>query len=76
MDSTQQLHLGIGRIFQGNQLGGKMKGYSTLQTHAFHFFTHDITSPSLRENTQKNKSWQEKDDLLWLAAEKVIIFFN
>jgi hypothetical protein len=31
---------------------------------------------SLRENTQKNKFWQEKDDLLWLAAEKVIIFFN
>jgi hypothetical protein len=47
MDSTQQLHLGIGRIFQGNQLGGKMKGYSTLQTHAFHFFTHDITSSTL-----------------------------
>jgi hypothetical protein len=47
MDSTQQLHLGIGRIFQGNQLGGKMMGYSTLQTHAFHFFTHDITSSTL-----------------------------
>ncbi len=31
---------------------------------------------SLRKNTQKNKFWQEKDDLLWLAAEKIIIFFN
>jgi len=47
MDTAQQLHLGIGRIFQGNQLGGKMQGYSTLQTHAFHFFTHDITSSTL-----------------------------
>ena len=51
-----------------------MQGYSTLQTHAFHFFTHYITSHSLRENTQKHKFWQEKDDLLWLAAERVIIF--
>jgi hypothetical protein len=59
MDSTQQLHLGIGRIFQGNQLGGKMKGYSTLQTHAFHFFTHDITSPSF----QPQRKYPEKQVL-------------
>ena len=47
MDTTQQLHLGIGRIFQGNQLGGNMKGYSTLLTHAFHFFAHTTTSATI-----------------------------
>jgi hypothetical protein len=47
MDTTQELHLGIGRIFQGNQLGGNMNGYSTLLTHAFHFFTHTTTSATI-----------------------------
>jgi hypothetical protein len=79
MDTTQQLHLSIGRILQRNQLGGHMNGYSTLLTHAFHLFTHCITSynPLLRKkNTWKNKSWQEEHYLLWLEAERVIIFFN
>ena len=47
MDTTQQLHLGIGRIFQGNQIGWNMNGYSTLLTHAFHLFTHTSPLPPL-----------------------------
>jgi hypothetical protein len=65
MDTTQQLHLGIGRIFQGNQFGGKMKGYSTLLTHAFHFFTHDITSSTLASEKIPRKASSGKRKIIY-----------
>jgi hypothetical protein len=78
MDTTQQLHLAIFRIFQGNQLGGKMKGYSTLLTHAFHFITHYITSSTLViSGSQPQRKYPEKQVLArerWHLAIKVIIF--
>ena len=47
MDTTQELHLGIGRIFQRNQIFWNINGYSTLLTHAFHFLTHTTTSATI-----------------------------
>jgi hypothetical protein len=80
MDTTQQLRLGIGRIFQGNQLGGEMNGDSTLLTHAFQFFTHDITSSTLViSGSQPQRKYPEKQVLArerWRLAIKVIIFWH
>jgi hypothetical protein len=47
MDTTQELRLGIGRIFQRNQIVWNINGYSTLLTHALHFFTHTTTSATI-----------------------------
>ena len=78
MDTTQQLHLAIVRIFQGNQLGGEMKGDSTVLAHAFHYFTHYITSSTLViSGSQPQRKYPEKQVLArerWHLGIKVFIF--
>jgi hypothetical protein len=76
MDTTQQLHLGIGRIFQRNQIGWNITGYSTLLTHTFHLFTHGITSATIvtfNRQLLRNKPVLIKERQRLSLACKVII---